>query len=392
MLQSMEKPLSGVTVIDLTRVLAGPFCTMTLADHGARVIKVELTGTGDDARAYGPQVNEMSGYFCSVNRGKESIALNLKEPEDKRIFEQLLAKADILTENFRPGVMERLGYSWKQLHAKFPTLIYGAISGFGQQGSPYRKRPAYDMVVQGMGGIMTVTGHKGTPPTRVGVSIGDLASGLYLTIGILMSLQMRHRTGTGNQIDIAMLDCQLALLEYPVMRHLVTGEVPSPVGTYRPAIAPPFGMFATRGGYIVIATGNDALFVKLCKALGHSDLGEDFRFRDQESRKDNEAELQQVLEDILSQAATSVWVERLTGEGIPCGPVNNVAEMLQDPHIQGRNMLVKTQGGYGPEMLIGTPLKFSDVADMEFVRCAPLHDQDRDTILRDFAVVNEGIA
>ncbi|MEC4091413.1 MULTISPECIES: CaiB/BaiF CoA transferase family protein [Pseudoalteromonas] len=389
--QTQEKPLSGITVIDLTRVLAGPFCTMMLADQGARVIKVELSGSGDDARMYGPNVNEMSGYFASINRGKESIALNLKDEEDRKVFEALLAKADVLTENFRPGVMERLGYDWPTLHSKFPRLIYGAISGFGQHGSPHRDKPAYDMVVQGMGGIMTVTGHKNTPPTRVGVSIGDLSSGLYLTIGVLMSLNMRHRTQVGNQIDIAMLDCQLALLEYSIMRHHATGEIPSPVGTYRPAIAPPFGMFAARGGYMVIATGNETLFGKLCDVLGHSELKTDPRFNGPEARKDNEEELQQLLEDILSQATPQVWVERLSAHGVPCGPVNNVAQMLSDPHVQLRNMLVTTEGGFGPEQIVGTPLKFSNVADMTSVRCAPTLDQDRDTILRDFGIVEEAL-
>ena len=387
-----SKPLAGVTIIDLTRVLSGPFCTMILADHGARVIKVELSGTGDDARAYGPEVNEKSGYFCSINRNKESIALNLKKPEDREIFEQLLAKADVLTENYRPGVMERLGYSWDTLHEKFPSLIYGAISGFGQQGSPYRDRPAYDMVVQGMSGIMTVTGHKGTPPTRVGVSIGDLTAGLFLTIGVVMSLFKRQQTGIGNQVDIAMLDCQIALLEYSAMRHMVTGEIPSPVGTYRPAIAPPFGMFKTGSGYMVIATGNDQLFTQLCHGLGHPEMATDDRFNHQEARKDYEPELQQTLEDILADNTTEYWVNRLTEQGIPCGPINNVAEMLQDEHVTNRNMLVDVdissdeENTRGPEKIVGTPIKLSNSPDMQRVRPAPKLDQDRASVLSDFGI------
>ncbi|UED87527.1 CoA transferase [Streptomyces profundus] len=205
-------PLSGITIVDLTRVLAGPYCTMILADHGARVIKVERPPNGDDARSYGPHARGRSAYFGSVNRNKESIALDLRSAQDREIFERLLGEADVLTENFRPGTMERLGYGWPELHRRFPSLVYGSVSGFGRTGSPHRDRPAYDMVVQGMSGMMSVTGQPGGPPTRVGVSVGDLAAGLFLTIGVTMSLLRRARTGIGNQVDIAMLDCQLALL------------------------------------------------------------------------------------------------------------------------------------------------------------------------------------
>lgn len=381
-----EKPLAGLTIVDLTRVLAGPYCTMILADHGARVIKVELPDGGDDARGYGPYVNGKSGYFGSVNRGKESIALDLKNADDRAVFERLLEQADVLTENFRPGTMERLGYGWEVLRERFPRLIYGSVSGFGQSGSAHRDRPAYDMVVQGMSGIMSVTGQPGGPPTRVGVSIGDLSAGLFLTIGITFALLQRARSGRGSQVDIAMLDCQMALLEYSIMRHIATGETPGPVGSYRPAIAPPFGAFRTGDGYMVIATGNDKLFARLCQALQQPALADDPRFATGERRKDNEPLLQATLETLLGHDTTPNWCERFVAAGIPCGPINTVDRMLADPHVGARNMLVEVDGDAGPARVVGTPIKLSCAPDLRRPRAAPALDQDRARILADFGL------
>lgn len=210
-------PLSGITVVDLSRILAGPYCTLMMAELGARVIKVETPGTGDDARHYGPFVNGKSAYFQSVNRGKQSIALNLKDDGDRATFDKLLEKADVIVENFRPGTMEKLGYGWEDLHAKYPKLIYAAASGFGHSG-PDMKRPAYDMVVQGMGGIMSITGHPGSPPTRIGTSIGDIGAGLFTAIGVMSALFSRAMTGEARKVDIGMFDCQVALLENAAMR------------------------------------------------------------------------------------------------------------------------------------------------------------------------------
>ena len=248
-----------------TRVLAGPYCTMILADLGARVLKVETPDGGDDSRGYGPFVNGKSAYFMAMNRGKESIALDLKAPADRRIFEQLLPKMDVLVENFRPGAMERLGYGWETLQRAIPRLIYAAASGFGHSG-PYKSRPAYDMVVQGMGGIMSITGHPGGPPTRVGASIGDLTAGLFTTIGIASALHHRAKSGKGMKIDVAMLDCQVAILENALSRYFLTGKSPAPLGARHPSIAP-FAAFKTADGHIIIACGTDALYRKLCAAI-----------------------------------------------------------------------------------------------------------------------------
>ena len=253
-----DGPLKGLLVLDLTRVLVGPYCTMVLSDLGARVIKVEAPGIGDDSRKFGPFIEEQSAYFMSLNRGKESIALNLKNEDDKKIFEKILAKADILVENFKPGTLERWGYGWNDLKDKYPKLIYASASGFGQTG-PMKELPAYDMVVQGMGGLMSVTGQPNSEPTRVGTSIGDITAGLFTAIGVNAALFDRTKTGKGTHIDVSMLDCQIAILENAIARYLSKGEIPQPMGSRHPSIAP-FEAFKTKNSYIIIAAGNEKLF------------------------------------------------------------------------------------------------------------------------------------
>src|ERR1700726_3015676 len=284
-------PLSGITIIDLSRILAGPYCTLLLAELGARVIKVETPGQGDDARQYGPFKNGKSTYFASVNRGKESIVLDLKAPRDREIFERLLDKADALVENFRPGTMERLGYGWATVHSRYPRLVYAAASGFGQTG-PYAHYPAYDMVVQGLGGIMSITGHPGMPPTRIGTSIGDLAGGLYTALSLNAALLHRERTGEATKVHVALFDCQLALLENAIMRYTTTGEIPGPMGARHPSITP-FEAFHTGDGDVIIAAGNDGLFVKLAQALDRADLAQNPLFKTNDLRNRH----QEVLRD-----------------------------------------------------------------------------------------------
>ena len=266
----------------MTRVLAGPYCTMVLADLGARVMKVERPGSGDDARSFGPMVGGRSAYFGSLNRGKESIALDLKREADRRVFDALLARADVLVENFRPGKLAQLGYGWEALRERHPRLVYAAVSGFGRTG-PYANRPAYDVIAQAMGGMMSLTGQPGAPPTRVGTSIGDIAAGLFAAIGISAALAERERTGRGTLVDVAMLDAQVAILENAVARYLATGEVPGPLGSRHPSIAP-FAAYAAADGHLVIAAGNDALFRRLCDVLGRPALAADARFAGNEAR------------------------------------------------------------------------------------------------------------
>ncbi len=355
-------PYSGLKVVDLTRVLAGPYCTMMLADLGATVIKVEAPGTGDDARHIGPFINGKSAYFMSLNRGKHSIALDLKAPDGRAIFERLLGEADLLVENFRGGTMEKLNYDWPALHARFPKLIYVAISGFGHTG-PYKEKPAYDMVVQGMGGVMSLTGHAGSPPTRVGTSIGDLAAGLFALSGIGAALYHRERTGETQKLDIAMLDCQVALLENAIARYVATGKAPGPLGARHPSITP-FGAFATADQPIIIAAGNNQLFERLCAAIESPWIVKDARFTTNELRNQNHAALTSEMEDALKAKPSAAWLEALDGAGIPCGPINDVAQVLADPHVLSRNMVVTMEDeAAGTLKLAGNPIKQSAFAD-----------------------------
>jgi CoA:oxalate CoA-transferase len=380
---SRTGPLAGITVVDLTRVLAGPYCTLILADLGARVVKVEIPGRGDDARHIGPFVESRSAYFASVNRGKESIALDLKSAEDREIFERLLARADVLVENFRPGTMEKLGYGWETLHERHPSLIYAAASGFGHTG-PYADRPAYDLVAQALGGIMSVTGHPGAPPTRVGTSIGDIAAGLFTAVGVNAALLHREREGRGLKIDVAMLDCQLAILENAVARYLATGEAPGPIGARHPSITP-FDAFATGDGYVVVAVGNDALFGKLCDVIGRPELREDPRFASNEVRTDHEDELKAEIEAALGQDPSESWLQRLGAASIPCAPIQNVEALLRDPQIAARNMIVELDEPEAGLQLraAGNPIKLSGFPDPKTRPPAPALDADGERIRRE---------
>ena len=376
----MIGPLTGTLVVDLSRVLAGPYCTMVLADLGARVIKVEAPGSGDDARQIGPFVDGKSAYFMSLNRGKESIALDLKGEGDRAIFEKLVARADVLVENFRPGAMERLGYGWESLHARFPRLVYASTSGFGQTG-PESRRPAYDIVVQAMGGIMSLTGHPGGPPTRVGTSIGDIAAGLFTAIGIQSVLLARGTDGEGRQVDVAMLDAQVAILENAIARFTATGSVPGPIGSRHPSITP-FEAFSTSDGHAVVAAGNDALFEALCHAVERPELARDPRFASNDDRTRHQPALKEALEASFAEATTDVWIERLKKAGIPCGPVNDVARLLGDPQVAARNMLISADGSSSVEIeMAGNPIKLSGFEDPERRPSAPALDADRAKIL-----------
>lgn len=382
---SVPGPFNGVTVIDLTRVLAGPFSTMILSDLGARVIKVETPGTGDDAREYGPFVNGKSTYFVSVNRGKESIALNLKDETDRATFEKLLSVADIVVENYRPGTMEKLGYGWEDLHQKFPKLIYAACSGFGHTG-PHSKRPAYDMVVQAMGGIMSITGQPGGEPTRVGMSIGDIGAGLYTTIGMVTALYDRERTGLGRKLDIGMLDCQIALCENAIARYGATGEVPGPLGGRHPSITP-FQVFETKDGHMIIAAGNNVMFERFCDIIGRSDLKEDPNYASNRLRNENQATLEKDIQAVLTQRTTADWLSELDPAGIPASGINDVATVMAHPQVEPRRMVIEVDDPkVGRIKVAGNPVKLSGYEDPLERPTAPDVDQDRDKILAELGI------
>ena len=380
MTQNAKGPLSGILVVDLSRILAGPYCTLLMAEMGARVIKVEPPKGGDDARAYEPFVNGKSTYFASVNRGKESIALDLKSEADRKTFEKLLEKADVVVENFRPGTMEKLGYGWETLHQKYPKLIYAAASGFGHSG-PNSKDPAYDMVMQGMGGIMSITGNEGQPPSRVGMSIGDIGAGLYTAVAVNAALVHRLKTGESTKVDIGMFDCQLALLENAIMRYTVEGEIPGPLGARHPTITP-FQAFKTSDGAIIIAAGNDGLFVKSCEALGQPDLSASPDYKTNALRQKHHKKLEHEIESVLKGNTTVHWIAVVSKAGVPCGPINNIAQALEHPQVAARNMVVEVPDGSGGTLkLAGNPIKMSAFVDPPTRPPAPDLDGDRQAIL-----------
>jgi CoA:oxalate CoA-transferase len=386
----MAGPLSGILVVDLTRVLAGPYASLMLNELGARIIKVEPPRVGDDSRHVGPFVKTpagktKSGYFMSVNRAKESIALDLKAEGDRKIFEALLARADVLIENYRGGTMEKLGYGYEQLKDKYSRLIYCGVSGFGHTG-PYAKRPAYDMVVQAMGGVMSLTGHPDSPPTRVGTSMGDLGAGLFATIGIVTALYDRKATSKGQKVDISMLDSQVALLENAISRYVASGQIPGPLGSRHPSIAP-FAVFATKDGHIAIAAGNNELFARMCNVLGREDMARDDRFATNPRRMENHDALHQEMELVLSARTSKEWLAALDAAGVPNGPLNNVADVMADPQVLHRNMIIETlDPDLGAIRMQGNPVKLSGHEDPKTRSAAPELDQHRGAILKELGL------
>ena len=380
----MDGPLKNLLVVDLTRVLVGPYCTMMLSDLGARVIKIEAPEIGDDSRKFGPFIENYSAYFMSLNRGKESIALNLKNDDDKKIFEKILSKADILVENFKPGTLEKWGFGWKDVSKKYPKLIYASASGFGQTG-PLKELPAYDMVVQGMGGLMSVTGHPNTEPTRVGTSIGDITAGLFTTIGINAALYDREKTGKGAFIDVSMLDCQIAILENAIARYLSKNEIPGPMGSRHPSIAP-FEAFKTKDSYIIIAAGNDKLFKNLCDVLEIPEISNDKRFNTNSLRCENMNQLKEIFENKLSTKKTEEWIREMEQLKIPCGPIFNIKQAVENPQIQERNMIVNSfHKVIGNFKSAGNPIKLSTYKDEKTRGNIPDLDEHREKILKEFS-------
>ena len=380
----MDGPLKNLLVVDLTRVLVGPYCTMMLSDLGARVIKIEAPEIGDDSRKFGPFIENYSAYFMSLNRGKESIALNLKNDDDKKIFEKILSKADILVENFKPGTLEKWGFGWKDVSKKYPKLIYASASGFGQTG-PLKELPAYDMVVQGMGGLMSVTGHPNTEPTRVGTSIGDITAGLFTTIGINAALYDREKTGKGTFIDVSMLDCQIAILENAIARYLSKNEIPGPMGSRHPSIAP-FEAFKTKDSYIIIAAGNDKLFKNLCDVLEIPEISNDERFNTNSLRCENMSQLKEIFENKLSTKNTEEWIREMEQLKIPCGPIFNIKQAVENPQIQERNMIVNSfHKVIGNFKSAGNPIKLSTYKDETTRGDIPDLDEHREKILKEFS-------
>ena len=385
----MTAALEGFTVVDFTRVLSGPYCTMQLADMGARVIKIEQPGTGDDTRAWGPPfVHGESAYFLSVNRNKESLTLDLKHPAARRVLDPLLARADVLVENFRPGTMTRLGLGYEQLAERFPRLVYCAISGFGQTG-PRRTEAGYDAVVQAEGGLMSITGAPDGQPFRLGVAIADIVSGMFAAQGVAFALLARARTGTGQLVDVGMLDATTALLTYQAGNYFATGETPGRLGNRHPTIVP-YETFEASDGDFVIAIGNDEQWRRFCRIAELDAMGADERFATNRARVANYDALRARIAARLKHETRDTWVARLRAGGVPCGSVRDIAEVLTDPHLAARDMIQQIEHAVaGIVRVTGVPIKLSSTPGA--VRTPPpLLGEHTDTILHEDAGLSAG--
>ena len=354
----MPGPLEGIKVLSFARALAGPYASMLLGDLGAEVIKIEDPRTGDTARRQGPFIEGISSYFLSVNRGQKSITLDLRHERARKIVFDLVKKVDILVENFRPGVMARLGFGYEEISGQNSRIIYASLSGFGQTG-PYAANPAFDMIAQGMGGTVSITGEVGRPPVRVGFSIGDIGAALFTAVAILAALHEREKSGKGQWIDVAMVDSQVALCENACARYFATGEVPQPLGSRHPLMTP-FQIFATKDGSIVLITVREDDWKKFCTISGREDLRTDRRFQSQTDRIAHYSEFEALMNDLLKTKTTQEWLDLLESAGIMCGPVNNIAQVVEDRHIQQRGMIVEVDHPrVGKLKVVGTPMKFS---------------------------------
>ena len=365
----MSGPLEGIRVIDLTRILAGPFSTMLMADMGADIIKVEQPGAGDPARGNGPFLSpggaesseqQFSTYFMSINRGKRSIAIDLSKPKGREVLLKLAETADVLIENFRPGTMQKLGLDYEVVKARNPRIVMCSVSGFGQSG-PYAHRPALDVIVQGMGGMLSITGEPGRGPVRPGASIGDITSALFATIAIQSALLERHNSGEGQYIDISMLDCQVAIMENAFMRYFTLGQTPQRIGTRHPS-STPFQAFQTADGHVVVAImgGSTDQWPLFCAAIDHVELIDDDRYTTGWSRTQHYDELIPVIEEVMRQKTTSEWVELLSDMGVPVGPVQDIAEVANDPQVNHREMFVELPHPVlGQVKFTGNPIKMS---------------------------------
>lgn len=375
-------PLSGIRVLDLTRVLAGPFCTMVLADLGAEVVKIERPDGGDDAREFGPFLpSGASGYFAGVNRGKRSVALDLKDGADRDTFLALSDRADVVVENFRPGTMERFGLGSGVLRGRNPRLVYASATGFGRTG-PDAGKAAYDVIVQARSGLMSLTGHSAAEPARVGSSISDILAGLYTAIGVCAALRERERTGIGCDIDLAMLDCSVSILENAITRYAVSGVVPRPLGTRHPSIAP-FQAFHAADGQLVIAAGNDQLWRALCGALAVPELADDPLFVTNHDRCEHVVELARRIDAILARESVAAWLATLGAAGIPCAPINDMAGVVDDPQLAARSMWHTLIDRDGTAVLTaGSPFYFDGIKPAVSARWPGLGEDGADVLRR----------
>jgi CoA:oxalate CoA-transferase len=381
-------PLDGVRVLDLSRVLAGPYCTTLLWELGAEIVKIEQPGHGDDTRAFPPFQNGESVYFASINRGKRSLALDLKDAGDRAVFDGLLARADVLVENFRPGTMARMGLGHEALRARHPGLIYAAISGFGDSG-PYRDLPAYDLIVQALGGMISINGQEGGAGVRLGVSLGDLAAGVFAALAIATTLYERRASGQGRFIDMAMLDVQTMLLESALVRQFATGDTQTPTGSRHPVITP-FDVFQAKDGPIAIACANEHLYQSLCDAIDRPALKSDPHFDSLFARFANHAALKRELEAALALKSVAEWVAALRAAGVPAAPIHTMADVVKDPQLNARGMFVEVDDpDMGKLKMSGSAFKISGYQQAPTRPPAPNLDEARADVLAELGLPAE---
>jgi crotonobetainyl-CoA:carnitine CoA-transferase CaiB-like acyl-CoA transferase len=354
------KPLDDLFVVDLSRILSGPVCTMLLADMGAQVIKVEPPPLGDDSRQWGPPfIGGISTYFLSINRNKKSLGLNLKTADGRRILWKLIERADVLIENFRPGVLDKLGFGYEAVHKANPRTVYCSVSGFGQTG-PYRDRPGYDVIAQGESGVMDLTGYPDGPPAKLGASLADIVAGLYACNGICLALLARHKTGKGQHVDVGLLDGMVSTLTYHALIYLTTGRSPKRAGTRHPSIVP-YESFEAKDGFVNIAVTNQKQWENFCQVCGFPEIAQDSRFAEMKARLVNYGELRPMIERVISKMTRAEVFAAMSEVGIPAGPINSVGEIMEDPHIHAREMVQQLiHPDYGPLKVLGIPIKLSD--------------------------------
>jgi crotonobetainyl-CoA:carnitine CoA-transferase CaiB-like acyl-CoA transferase len=388
----MPGPLSHIRVLDLSRVLAGPWAGQNLADLGAEVIKVERPKVGDDSRAFGPPwVKDRNGkdtkdsaYFTSANRGKKSITINMAKPEGQALVRQLAGKCDVLLENYKFGDLARYGLGYEDLAKVNPRLVYCSVTGFGQTG-PYRERPGYDFMIQGMGGMMSVTGEPdsapGGGPQRAGVPVADIITGMYASIAVCAALASRAETGKGQHLDLALLDSQIALLAYQNTNYFSTGTPPKRIGNLHPNIVP-YQPFRTSDGEVIIACGNDNLFRKFCDAADCGPLAQDPRFASNGKRVENRVEMTRLLQEIFLKKTTAEWLDLLEGAGVPNGPINNIAQVFEEPQVKARGVKIELEhAAAGKVPLVASPMRFSGTP-LEYRLAPPVLGEHTDEVLR----------
>jgi len=384
-------PLSHIRVLDLSRVLAGPWCGQNMADLGAEVIKIERPKTGDDSRAFGPpwlkdaggRETKESAYFASANRGKKSVTVNLSKPEGQELVRSLARQADVLIENYKVGDLARYGLGYDDLAKRNPRLVYASVTGFGQTG-PYRERPGYDFMIQGMGGVMSITGERDDLPgggaQRVGIPIADIMTGMYATIAICAALAHREKSGRGQHLDLALLDTQVGILANQGMNYLATGNPPGRIGNAHPNIVP-YQPFKTKDGDVILACGNDNLFNKFCEVAGCQSLAKDPRFATNSKRVENREEITRLLAEIFARRTTREWCDALEAAGVPNGPINNLKQVFEEPQVIARGMKIELEHAVaGKVPLIASPMKFSGTP-LEFATPPPVLGQHTDEVL-----------